>query len=380
LLLSLLLVACAPARSAAPSGQAPAGSSAAAPGPASSAPAPSGTGAGASWEAVVRGARQEGQLAIGGPVGQEWRDALLSFAQDYPEIQLDFVGLSTGNFWPRIEKERTADQFLWDVQVGGAGADSFEARDRGLIDPVRPLLALPEVVDESKWLGGIDGVFLDKDRQYLLGFLANVQNNVFVNRELIPETELRSAKDLLDPRWKGRIAAHDAREAGAGNAMFAVLLTSYGEPFVRDLLTRQDLTVTADYRQLTEWAVRGRYPIIIGSSLDFLAPFRAEGLGQNVVPLTDPLTVSSGNGALKLVNRAPHPNAAKLFVNWLLTRETQVRVTGLVRYNSRRLDVPPVSPVTAADPARLRDYVSDQFEDIVPVKQRAGVLARELLP
>ena len=57
------------------------------------------------------------------------------------------------------------------------------------------------------------------------------------------------------------------------------------------------------------------------------------------------MNLSSASGSLALLNRAPHPNAAKVFINWLLSREGQtlfqkvISVPGDAR-NSRRIDVP----------------------------------------
>src|SRR5712692_9943708 len=153
LVLALMLGACGSAIST--GSGAPAPKSRAVSAPASAAPAPAST---ADWNAVVAAAKKEGRVAVGGPLGQAWRDALTMFSQQYADIRMEFFGASTTDFWPRVEREQGSGQFLWDVQVGGIGPDTFQVRDNGLLDPVRPLMTLPEVVDGSKWLGGLDAV------------------------------------------------------------------------------------------------------------------------------------------------------------------------------------------------------------------------------
>src|SRR5205823_14187945 len=129
--------ACAPA--------APASAPAAAPPPAGPQPA----GGPSDWDTVVAAARQEGKLVISAPTGQLWREALQSFEQDYPGISLELTGGNSRDFWPRLFQERDAGQYLWDLRVGGPDPEVFDARDSGALDSVRPLLALPEVTDES---------------------------------------------------------------------------------------------------------------------------------------------------------------------------------------------------------------------------------------
>jgi ABC-type Fe3+ transport system substrate-binding protein len=380
--LGLLLAACAIALACAPTASSPA-SAPASTGAAPPAPPPAGaaaTPAAASWDATVAAAKREGGLVISATAGAIWREVLLTFMQEYPEIRVEITGQNSSDLFPRMRSERAAGQYLWDLRVAGFGPETYEAKDTGMSDPLRPVLMLPENLDDSKWLGGLDNLFVDNDKRYLIGYLANVQSNIGVNRELVPATELRSGRELLDPRWKGKIVVQEPRSGGAGNAMLAVLMKSYGEQFVRDLLTQQDVTLIADYRQLAEWVIRGRYPIGVGLSNERLIPFKEQGLGHHVAQLTDPLNVSAGNGGIQLINRAPHPNAATVFVNWLLSRDVQARVSTAVSYNSRRTDVPAVDPAMAANPARLQDYVHDQQEDIMPIKERALALAKELLP
>jgi ABC-type Fe3+ transport system substrate-binding protein len=153
-----------------------------------------------------------------------------------------------------------------------------------------------------------------------------------------------------------------------------------GEDLVRKLLGQQEVVVTRDARQQAEWVVRGRYPIGVGVVPRELQLFRQQGLGLNVQPLKEPVTMRASSGGIMLFNQAPHPNAAKVFINWLLTKRVQMQVTEkLQEYNSARLDVPPVQPQGWPDPARLSEYVNTQNEAVLPQLQRVEAIARELL-
>src|SRR5215210_5270814 len=83
--------------------------------------------AGAAWEQLVAGARQEGRVTVSIPPGQLWRDAIGTFQQDYPGIQLEATGVNSRDFWPRVFQERQGDVYAWDLRVGGPDPDSYEA-------------------------------------------------------------------------------------------------------------------------------------------------------------------------------------------------------------------------------------------------------------
>ncbi|HEY7060561.1 MAG TPA: extracellular solute-binding protein [Chloroflexota bacterium] len=382
--------ACAP--SAAPSRPPSAGAS---PPQAASAPAASGStgqnaspGAGAAaspaasgpadWDATVAAARQEGKLVISAPTGQLWREALEAFTQDYPGISLEMTGGNSRDFWPRLFQERDAGQFLWDLRVGGPDPEVFDARDRGALDPVRPLLVLPEVMDESKWFGGFDGMYADKAKEYLPAFVASASYNVYVNRNVIPESELSSEEQLIDPRWRGKIVIQDPR-GGAGLGTTTTQLAAFGEDYVRQLFTQQDVVVTGDNRQQAEWVVRNRYPIGIGLRMDQVKVFEQQGLAVNVQGLGTPRKLSLGSGGIQLISQRPHPNAAKVFVNWLLTQKEQERIAKAVETNSRRLDVPPGDMSELLEPSQMAQYVPHQYEELLPTRRRAQQLAAELI-
>lgn len=331
------------------------------------------------WEQTVAAARQEGKLVLTGPPGEVWRRALMTFEEDFPQIQVEYTGANSRDFWPRVFRERELGQYLWDLRVGGPDPHVYEARDEGILDPVRPLLLLPEVAEENKWSGGFNGLFVDKEHNYIAGFLAYASAPVFVNRDVVPETEFRSDQDLLDPQWKGKIVLQDPR-GGAGLGSMTVLLAVYGEQFVEDLLSKQDVVVTSDGRQQAEWVIRGRYPIGIGVLPDQLLYLKQQGLAFNVQRLREGSAgLSVGFGGIQLLNRSPHPNAAKVYINWLLSQKAQENLAQTLGLNSRRLDVEARNPEVMLDPDRIENYVPHQYENFLPLRRRTAELAAQFL-
>ncbi len=327
------------------------------------------------WEKIVAAAKHEGKLVLSGAPGELWRDALVRpFEQKYPEIKIEYTGLNGRDFWPKVKKEHDIGKHLWDLRIGGPDA----LNDLSLMLPVRPLL-MPENADDGKWLGGLDGLFIDEQNSYIPGFLAYAASPITVNRDFIPESQLSTPEQLLDPKFKGKIVLNDPR-GGAGLGYLTVLLKAYGEDYIRKLLTQQNIVVTRDNRQMTEWLVRGKYPIAIGDDSTNMFKFQKAGLGLNIKDLDNgAIGLSMGFGGVMYLDRAPHPNAAKVYINWLLSAEGQKQVTQKVKLNSRRLDVPPADPGTAVNPKKMSQYVAHQEFELLAVRNRAKELASELI-
>lgn len=317
------------------------------------------------WEKTLAAARQEGTVTVIGPPVASHREAILKFQGAFPQIRLEYSGLAPAQFDPRIQRERELRQYVWDVLITGLTSTTFTVQvPAGWYDPLKPALILPEVLDDRKWLGGFDAGFMDRGKKHTYGFALNVSRSIFINRDVVPEAGLQKAEDLLDPRWKGKIAWNDPRVRGAGNFALAHMRKVLGADFARKLLVDQAPVVTQDLRQLAEWVVRGRYPIGIGVSTTDIGRFQKEGVGLNVRALKLPSeAITPGWGGVMLMNRAPHPNAAKVFLNWLLGREAQEIWAKLGTTNSRRLDVPVGDPDRALDAKRLDSYVNLSNEE-----------------
>jgi iron(III) transport system substrate-binding protein len=332
------------------------------------------------WDVVVAAAKREGKVAVAGPPGTPYREAMRGFEQQYPEIKLEFQGFNPRDFITRFEKEREAGQFLWDVYITGPTTFDVTGKQNQQIVSIRPSLQLPDVTDEKQWHGGFDKAYLDKEKQYVFAFQAEVNAQAYVNRDIIKEAELNTIKGLLDPRWKGKIAMHDPRVDGAGNGRMAAWIGTLGEDFVRSLL-KQDVALTRDQRQLTEWAIRGQYPIVVGIGPTDLLEFNKEGLGKNVVPLGDAKAseawrLSTAFGAVRLIGKPPDPNAARVFVNWLLSRDGQTAWVEKTGRSSRRLDAPRIEDVS---PLPGVNYFDIDREEALPLRDQAKKISEEVL-
>lgn len=390
--LGLLLVAsCAPAAAPSPTAvpaKPTATSAPAAPKPAASPTAVAGTPAAkpaasaewkAEWDKVVAAAKKEGKVSVVFSTGDLYRNAAMEFRKPYPEITLEYSGMKGSDFGPRILAERGGGQYLWDVHVGGAQTSIRQLMPNGVLDPVKPALILPEVLDDSKWLLGLDRVWMDKDKKHVFGFEAGLQVTVFVNRDMVPESELSKHDQLLDPKWKGKIVSGDMRTAGAHNGVAQWLLKFKGEDWLRKFYDQ--LVIMKDERAEIEALVRGTYPIMVGINPAQFQQFAKEGLTEKIKPL-DPdsqigAALSTGASHALLINKAPNPNAARVFINWLLSREGQQAYSAATGLLSRRTDV------TGGDltfkPKAGVAYADLNTEENMAFSKRATDIATEII-
>lgn len=335
------------------------------------------------WEAVVAAAEKEGQLNIAGPPGDVYRLALVDwFQKKFPKIKVEYNGASGRDQVPRLTRERQSGIFNWDLYIGGPTSPLGALKPIGAFDPLQPEMLLPEALDDGKWHGGFRAGFMDLEEKLYYAFDGTGSDLVYINTDLVAPGELKSFKELANPKWMGKIIWEDPRQEGSGLNSALLFYLTYGEGFLRKLLGEQKVVFTRDRRQLTEWVVRGRYPVAVSLPSDQLKVFLEKGVGKNVKPVEDPdfiHAINPGFGAFGVLNRRPHPNAAKVYVNLLLSKEGQFNwVTKSGGRNSRRLDVPVGDPEFAIKPNQK--YVQTQSEKMIGQRQAVVKLAKETIP
>jgi len=298
------------------------------------------------WDRTVEAAKREGQVTIyafsGGPMLPIEAGV---FQKRFPEIKVVAVA---GNPVPRILTERRAGKYLVDIAIGGASTPWTLYKAKAL-DPIKGAIILPEVADESKWWGRKHH-YIDPERKYAFVFVGNPDfGSVFYNTNLIQSKEFQSMWDFLNPRWKGKITARDIRSPGSGAGSIRVFYYNpeLGPEFIRRLFSEMDITLYRGRRQGIDWLATGKFSICFFCSRTGIGIARNQGLPVNEFGLMkEGAGLSSSSGNIGFLNRAPHPNAAKVYVNWFLSREGQITLQ--TEYfkarggfsNSLRVDIP----------------------------------------
>ena len=298
------------------------------------------------WRQVVAAAKKEGKVVVNTFPGDGYKRALKAFTQAYPDIKLEHTGLHSQEFAPRIMQERQASLFTWDVATIPTSTALQVLRPAGVWDPVRPAIVLPEALDDAGWEGGFErGFAAVKDRALAYGFCAVRGAGITINTDMVKE-DIKGLTDLLNPRWKGKLLLPDVRTMGDSFWSMTSARLNLGDDIIKKLFVDQEPALSRDTRQIAEFMVRGRYPIALGVNPLLLGQFQKQGLGKNLKTFHFPEmdTVNSSSSVVWLVNRAPHPAAAKVFINWLLTKDAQIVWAREVETNSRRVGVEPGNP------------------------------------
>lgn len=296
------------------------------------------------WEDTVAAAKKEGKLTIYGSADYEL--LFKEFEKKYPEIDVTGFYSRGRNVIKRLMSERRADKHLADVFLNGVWTAFRVLYKRNVLEPLGPALMLPEVVDSSKWWRGELG-FVDEEKKYLLAFNGIPFLTLYYNTKLVNPGDINSYRDFLDLKWKGKMIAFDPRLGPAGPPIsFMYHSPDLGPEFIQQLLGGMDVPLTRNDKKMVDWLGVGKYAIAMFS------PIRRAGMDvakKQGLPVDwfgpnnfkEGVPLSAGSGGVGLMRNAPHPNAARVALNWLLSREGQIAYQKIfVGVNSRRIDIP----------------------------------------
>jgi len=337
------------------------------------------------WDKIVEAAKKEGKVVASIPPSPELRKLMeIAFSRRYG-IGVEFVPARGGSIIQRMVSEAKTGVQYFDLHIGGTESVVTGLLPENVLDPVEPYFVLPEVKDPKQWWGG--HIWADNAKRFIYNFIAYQTVSLWSNPNEYKPAEFKSFDDLLSPKLQGKIGISDPRTPGSGSSMWSYMHYIKGEEYLRKLVA-QKLFVTRDLRLLADNLAKGKIAVTSGIGYSEFYPFIKANLP--VVSLSVPkegLYVSGGYGHLTILKNAPHPNATRVFVNWLLGRDGQEIFSRGMGVGSRRLDIDTkwlkeFGVIAAKDFLTLDQYYkfeNQSEEKIYKIREPGAVVARKLL-
>ena len=261
----------------------------------------------AEWKAVVDAARKEGKVVMySGAVGNTVSPKIAAAFEARYGVRMEVLEARASELRERVRTEQAAGKMLGDVSHNGSTTTQLQLAEGVFV----PYGALPSAGRPAAPFKA-DGTRVPI---YVIAY------GVLVNTELVkPAEEPKSWKDLLDPRWKGKILADDMRALGGGAVFFMVMHQTFGRAF-HDKLAEQRPHMNRELRGNERRVARGEYPLYIPFTLGDILDLKGLPL-KSIVPAEGAPYVLFQGAVFK---GAPHPNAARLLMDFLLSDDVQL--------------------------------------------------------
>jgi iron(III) transport system substrate-binding protein len=275
-----------------------------------------------SWDEVLAAAKAEGNVVVIGSPDPVVRNKIIpAFTARYG-IQVSYIAGGCGELVGKVRVERSSGMHSVDIFLCGNDTSINVLYQEKMIDPIRPLMIQPAAVNGANWkLGKLS--FVDPEDAYVLRVFRTLLDVLFINEDYVKAEEMRSAQDLLNPKWKGKISSEDPTVSGAGISAAARFYVDLGPDFVKNLYIDQKPFISRDRRLLSDSLARGTHPICLNCRLDEVRDLAKAGYKLTDVYHLDGVSarVRPGPFLVTLANKAPNPNAAQVFLNWMAGKE-----------------------------------------------------------
>ena len=304
------------------------------------------------WQKLIKAAQKEGEVVVNSPGGKV-RPKVRAAKPFQKKFGIRVViRKGRGELVQQIRAEYAAGKHLSDVWVGGHRQNASALGRDGIIQSLEPLLIHPET-DRSKFFGK-KYWWADKQRKYAMLFIATPTTLMSYNTKIVDAGKFNSFWDLLRPEYKGKIAVNEPDPGSSANGVLIFMWANkeLGPKYVRRLIEYADAGngIFGECRQVINKMALGIYPLSQFCYSDVLRAKAKQGLPVDNRSSAQPfkegsIITAGGGGALSVLANPPHPNAAKLYINWWLTREGQTHfqqatVDGGKYYTSARTDIP----------------------------------------
>jgi len=305
------------------------------------------------WAELIAAAKKEGTLVLSTGSIPNFNPIHEAFTKKFG-IPIQTDGGSGSSRATRILAERNAGRYTVDVGLISVAGTTRRLVPAGALVALPPLLIHPEVTNKANWYQNRHWYVDQKDRNkvFVLGARAESKWRFWYNTKKLTAKDVASIKtpnDILDPKWKGKMAGRAWSDPGRlGGMLDMYFAPDAGPEWIAKYFKEMDVKFTSDTRLEEAWLFRGARPLKWkeGDIQDVLLKYRDK------FPI-EPVDIPRARGKLEargseccivVFDKAPHPNAAKLFLNWFLTKEVQTMVhmtSPPPAYTSLRTDVPP---------------------------------------
>jgi iron(III) transport system substrate-binding protein len=279
------------------------------------------------------------------------RPLVAAFEKKYPGVEVRYSRADSGPTAVKVLNEASAGKLQADIVDG---TDSLPPlRRAGLLAKYQPASAdrYPAVMKdpEGYW------------HATLVYFLTPAFNTSLVPQAMAP----RSLQDLLDPKWKGKMAWTTSRGSGAPAFIGAVLETlgeEKGMAYLRALSRQEIANINVAARALVDQCAAGEYPIVLNIFNHHAAMMAAKGAPIDWIKLD---VIGAPMQVAGLLKDAPHPNAGKLFLDFMASEDGQAILA--------RADLLPAMPGVPATHPQVKPEVAG----FTPIYLPQELLARE---
>jgi ABC-type glycerol-3-phosphate transport system substrate-binding protein len=339
----------------------------------------------ADWKAefgkTVAAAEAEGELVMMSQPNEAARTYIgAHWAKAYPKIKLSISALDPPQYIQRLKTERGAGKYLWDVALAGY-IPAYVLSHDGALDPILDEFVDPEIKNPALW-GGWDEALTDRGHKYVFSMSNYIAGPWYDALHISPaKVEKLGLKIMLEPELKGKTVWHDPTVLGSGQGYAYLLYDKLGKDGLRKLVLDQKAQLPQQMFQVVDYMAHGTAWIGIGPPVRALIKrYEKAGIKTDVRAMgnqPDRNANVMGGSFLSVFNKRPHPNASRVFVNWLLSKETQLGLAQVLDQASRRKDLP-VTTLPDETPIPGAHYFAPQREENIPKINEAAAYIAEL--
>jgi iron(III) transport system substrate-binding protein len=257
-------------------------------------------------EAIIEGAKKEGKLQIYALLAvPEHMQIIQRFKEKYPFIEPALYRATSERLYSRIETEARAGSHLVDV-IGVSGFQFYQLMKRGLMGKYDS--------PERKFF---EPAFRDKDGLWTAYYI-NPLVTAFNTRQLKPQEAPKSYDELVEPKWKSKLVMEDEEIE-----WFATMMSFWGEEKALAYMRRlaaQNYVIRHGHTLMTQLVAAGEYPAAVLVYAPQTESIRNSGAPIDWHPLNPTV---AGTNLMGIAAKAPHPNAAMLYIDHMLSEEIQ---------------------------------------------------------